>query len=110
MAWEKICGHLQREGLPNVPYWACAAKAGSHFSSCVILQYDKFNLKTHVKMPFVPLPKRADLRSVIGFYLEYMTLCRKSQSLGKNKCRYIDEVVRGLSMSAATGAAQSPGR
>lgn len=32
------------------------AKAGSHFS-CVILQYDKFNLKTHVKMPFVPLPK-----------------------------------------------------
>lgn len=61
-------------------------------------------------MPFVPLPKQADLRSVIGFYLEYMTLCRKSESLGKDKCRYSDEVVRGLSVSAATGAAQSRGR
>lgn len=61
-------------------------------------------------MPFVPLPKQADLRSVIGFYLEYMTLCRKSQSLGKDKCRYSDEVVRGLSTSAATGTAQSRGR
>lgn len=61
-------------------------------------------------MPFVPLPKQADLRSVIGFYLEYMTLCRKSQSLGKDKCRYSDEVVRGLSKRAATGAARSRGR
>lgn len=83
------------------------AKAGSHVSSCVILQYEKFYLKTQVKMPFVPLPKQADLRSVIGFYLEYMTLCRKSQSLGKDKC---EQVVRGLSVSAATGTAQSWGR
>lgn len=86
------------------------AKAGPHVSSCVILEYDKFYLKTQVKMPFVPLPKQADLRSVIGFYLEYVTLCRKSQSLGKDKCRYSDEVERGLSLSAATGAAQSQGR
>lgn len=78
------------------------AKARSHVSSCVILQYDKFYLKTQVKMPFVPLPKQADLRSVIGFYLEYMTLFRKSQSLGKDKC---DQVVKGLSVSAARGAA-----
>lgn len=77
------------------------AEAGSQVSSCVILQYDKFYLKTHVKMPFVPLPRQADLRSVIGFYLEYMTLCRKSQSLEKDKCRYSDEVGRGLSRSAA---------
>lgn len=77
------------------------AKAGSQVSSCVILQYDKFYLKTHVKRPFVPLPKQADLRSVIGFYLEYMTLCRKSQSLERDKCRYSDEVVGGLSTSAA---------
>lgn len=103
--------HLQTEKVFQMfPTGHVLAKAGSHFSSCVILQYDKFNLKTHIKMPFVPLPKRADLSSVIGFYLEYMTLCRKSQSLGKDKCRYSDEVVRGLSMSAATGAAQSPGR
>lgn len=77
------------------------AKAGSQGSSCVILQYDKFYLKIHVKMPFVPLPRQADLRSVIGFYLEYMTLCRKSQSLEKDKCCYSDEVGRGLSRSAA---------
>lgn len=86
------------------------AKAGSHGSSCVILEYAKFYLKTQAKMPFVPLPKQADLRSVIGFYLEYMTLCRKSPSLGEDKCRYSDEVGRGLSESAATGAAQSWGR
>lgn len=88
--------------------WHVLAKAGSHFSSCIILQYDKFNLKTHIKMPFVPLPKQAGLRSVIGFYLEYMTLRRKSQSLGKNKCSYSDKVVRGLSMSAATGCCAEP--
>lgn len=86
------------------------AEAGSPFSSCVILLYDKFHLKTPVKMPFVPLPKQADLRSVIGFYLEYMTLCRKSQSIEKDKCCYSDEVGRGLSVSAATGAARSWGR
>lgn len=74
------------------------AKAGSQVSSCVILQYD---LKTHIKMPFVPPPRQADFRSVIGFYLEYKTLCRKSQSLEKDKCRYSDEVVGGLSTSAA---------
>lgn len=84
------------------------AKAGSHFSSCIILQYGKFNLKTHIKMSFVPLPKQADLRSVIGFYLEYMTFRRKSQSLGKNKCSYSDKVVRGLSISAATGCCAEP--
>lgn len=84
------------------------AKAGSHSSSCLILQYDKFNLKTHIKMPFVPLPKHADLRSVIGFYLEYTTLSRKSQSLGKNKRSYSDRVVRGLSRSAATGCCAEP--
>lgn len=83
------------------------AKAGSHSSSCLILQY-KFNLKTHIKMPFVPLPKHADLRSVIGFYLEYTTLSRKSQRLGKNKRSYSDRVVRGLSRSAATGCCVEP--
>lgn len=99
--------HLERAALPNVPnVWHVPAMAGSHFSSCIILQYDKFNLKTHVKMPFFPLPKQADLRSVIEFYLEYMTSHRKSQSLGKSKCS--DNVVRGLSKSAAPGCCAEP--
>lgn len=97
----RVCVHLQREGLQTFPTEHVLAKAGSQGSSCVILQNDKFYLKTHVKMPFAPLPRQADLRSVIGFYLEYMTLCRKSQSLEEDKCRYSDEVGRGLSRSAA---------
>lgn len=84
------------------------AEAVSHFSSCIILQFDKFKLKAHLKMPLAPLPKQADLRSVTGFYLEYMTLRRKSHSPGKKKRSYGGKVVRGLSISAADGRCTEP--
>lgn len=34
LAREKLCVHLQREALPNVPYWACAGKGRT---SCLLL-------------------------------------------------------------------------